>query len=91
MIGFWPVFNVVHFPRALDVEVKDLISGTFKQIDEKVCADSGSLRAKHLDIILHHPNPKARKYYLLKEDPAPQVLYLLKSTKSFSGRCHLHL
>ena len=35
--------------------------------------------------ILHCPNPKARKYHTLEEDPALQVMHLPKSAEGLFG------
>ena len=66
-----------------------LIAGNFKQVDEKVSADLGSIRAKCLGKILRSPNPRERKCFRLVEEPAPQVLHFPKSTENLLGGCRL--
>ena len=39
--------------------VLELVSDCFKEVNEKVAADTTSLRAEHLDKLLPCPNPKA--------------------------------
>ena len=55
------------------------------RLDEKVFAASGLLRAKCRDKILPCTNTKVRKYNILEEDSAHQILSFLNLPRAFLG------
>ena len=69
--------------------ISELVLDYFREICNEIVADTGLLKARHLNKPLPCPNPKARKYYKFEEDPVPPVLHFPPTAAGFVERRQL--